>query len=97
MRWADRVSQRFEGADTNAGTCPHLTIDEMVQYIAEKELEEAVSHSHAKAGPIIVMRRQRRDPRDGGQSAFDPNAVAALTADRWRNRALTDTYAPGRR
>jgi cell division protein FtsI (penicillin-binding protein 3) len=26
---------------------------------------------------------------------FDPNAVAALTADRWRNRALTDTYEPG--
>ena len=26
---------------------------------------------------------------------FDPNAVASLTADRWRNRALTDTYEPG--
>ncbi|MCE9536949.1 MAG: penicillin-binding protein 2, partial [Nitrospirae bacterium] len=26
---------------------------------------------------------------------FDPNVVAKLTPDRWRNRALTDTYEPG--
>ena len=26
---------------------------------------------------------------------FDPNAVSSLTPDRWRNRALTDTYEPG--
>ena len=26
---------------------------------------------------------------------FDPNAVAGLAPDRWRNRALTDTYEPG--
>jgi cell division protein FtsI (penicillin-binding protein 3) len=73
-----------------------LTIDEVVQYIAEKELEEAVNHAHAKAGTIIVM-----DPQSGAILAmavsprFDPNVVAALTPDRWRNRALTDTYEPG--
>ena len=26
---------------------------------------------------------------------FDPNTVAALAPDRWRNRALTDTDEPG--
>lgn len=73
-----------------------LTIDEVIQYIAEKELEEAVDHAHAKSGTIIVM-----DPQSGAILAmavsprFDPNAVASLTADRWRNRALTDTYEPG--
>lgn len=73
-----------------------LTVDEVIQYIAEKELEEAVTHSRAKSGTIIVM-----EPHSGAILAmavsprFDPNVVAALTPDRWRNRALTDTYEPG--
>jgi len=79
-----------------AGHALTLTIDEVIQYIAEKELEEAVNNARAKAGTIIVM-----EPQTGAILAmavsprFDPNAVNALTADRWRNRALTDTYEPG--
>ena len=73
-----------------------LTIDEVIQYIAEKELEEAVTHARAKSGTIIVMEPSiGRDPRYGRQSAIRPQCVAALTPDRWRNRALTDTYEPG--
>lgn len=73
-----------------------LTIDEVVQYIAEKELEETVNQTRAKGGTVIVM-----EPQTGAILAlavsprFDPNAVAVLTPDRWRNRALTDTYEPG--
>jgi cell division protein FtsI (penicillin-binding protein 3) len=73
-----------------------LTIDEMVQYISEKELEEAVARTHAKSGTIIVL-----EPQSGALLAlaisprFDPNAVSALAPDRWRNRALTDAYEPG--
>ncbi|MGE5711932.1 MAG: peptidoglycan D,D-transpeptidase FtsI family protein [Nitrospira sp.] len=79
-----------------AGHALTLTVDEVIQYIAEKELEEAVGRAHAKAGTIIVM-----EPQSGSILAlavsprFDPNTVAALTPDRWRNRALTDTYEPG--
>jgi len=73
-----------------------LTIDEVIQYIAEKELEEAVTATRAKGGIAIVM-----EPRTGAILAmavnprFDPNTVQAISADRWRNRALTDTYEPG--
>jgi len=73
-----------------------LTADEVIQYIAEKELEEAVEASHAKGGIVIVM-----EPRTGAILAmavsprFDPNAVRAISADRWRNRALTDAFEPG--
>ncbi len=79
-----------------AGHSLTLTVDEVVQYIAEKELDEAVSRSNAKSGTIIVM-----DPRSGAVLAmavsprFDPNTVGDLAPDRWRNRALTDTYEPG--
>lgn len=73
-----------------------LTIDEVIQYIAEKELEEAVTTTRAKGGIVIVM-----EPRTGAILAmavnprFDPNTVQGISADRWRNRALTDTYEPG--
>ena len=79
-----------------AGHSLTLTVDEVIQYIAEKELDEAVSRSNAKSGTIIVM-----EPKTGAVLAmavsprFDPNTVGALAPDRWRNRALTDTYEPG--
>ncbi|KAF4515866.1 hypothetical protein B566_EDAN000101 [Ephemera danica] len=79
-----------------AGHSLVITIDEVVQYIAEKELEEAVAKARAKSGTVIVL-----DPQTGAVLAlaisprFDPNAMASLTADRWRNRALTDAYEPG--
>ena len=79
-----------------AGHSVTLTIDEVIQYIAEKELEEAVAASGAKGGIVIVM-----EPRTGAILAmaltprFDPNAVRAISADRWRNRVLTDAYEPG--
>jgi cell division protein FtsI (penicillin-binding protein 3) len=79
-----------------AGHSLVITIDEVIQYIAEKEVEEAVTKARAKSGTVIVL-----DPQTGAVLAlaisprFDPNAVASLTADRWRNRALTDAYEPG--
>lgn len=73
-----------------------LTIDEVVQYIAEKELDETVRVTRAKGGVVVVM-----EPKTGAILAmavsprFDPNELKALSADRWRNRVLTDAYEPG--
>lgn len=73
-----------------------LTIDEVIQFVAEKELDEVVEQVNAKSGSAIVM-----DPLTGAVLAlavsprFDPNQVGNLTPGRWRNRALTDVYEPG--
>ena len=61
-----------------------LTIDEFVQYVAEKEFDEAVTASRAKSGMAIVM-----EPATGAigmalSPKFDPNAMSGMSADRWR-------------
>lgn len=80
----------------HSGNDISLTIDEVIQYVAEKELLDAVNTSGAKGGVVIVM-----EPTSGEVLAmavnprFDPNAVRSLSADSWRNRAVTDAYEPG--
>lgn len=80
----------------SAGHSVTLTIDEVIQYIAEKELDEAVAESRAKGGVVLVM-----EPKTGAVLAmamtprFDPNAVRGLSPDRWRNRVVTDAFEPG--
>ena len=73
-----------------------LTIDEVIQYITERELEDAVMRAQAKSGTMIVL-----EPQTGAVLAmavsprFDPNVVSNLSPDRWRNKALADAYEPG--
>lgn len=73
-----------------------LTIDKNIQYIAEKELQEAVSLSQAKSGTAIVM-----DPLTGEVLAsavcplFNPNNYTEAAPGSRRNRAVTDIYEPG--
>ncbi len=73
-----------------------LTIDEVIQFIAEEELAKAVKQSDAKSGTILIM-----DPMTGGILAwalyptFDPNHFRELSAKDWRNWAVTDAYEPG--
>ena len=73
-----------------------LTIDKNIQYIAEKELQAAVSQSQAKGGTAIVM-----DPMTGEILAsavcplFNPNQRNEAGPEAWRNRAVTDIYEPG--
>jgi cell division protein FtsI (penicillin-binding protein 3) len=73
-----------------------LTIDEVLQYIAERELQRAVERSHAHAGTAIVM-----DPWTGeilalaNQPTFDPNDYRKYSAAARRDRATTDYFEPG--
>jgi len=73
-----------------------LTIDRTVQFIAERELNRTMEASKAKAGIIIVV-----DPKNGdilalaNQPSFDPNEYGKYSLDRWKNRAISNTYEPG--
>ncbi len=73
-----------------------LTIDEVVQYISERELDAALAESGADGGTILVM-----NPADGGllamavRPAFNPNDVDPRRPGLWRNRAVTDLFEPG--
>jgi len=73
-----------------------LTIDSVVQFIAERALGRAVDHYNAAGGVAIVM-----DPRDGrilamaSNPTFDPNRFRDFGPDFRRNRAVQDAYEPG--
>lgn len=73
-----------------------LTIDEVLQYIAERELQRAVERSRARAGTAIVM-----DPWTGeilalaNQPTFDPNDYRKYSPAARRDRATTDYFEPG--
>ena len=93
-----RIASLINPASTShhAGYHVTLSIDEVIQFIAEDELAKAVKQSHAKSGTILIM-----DPMTGGILAwavyptFDPNRFRKLSAEDWKNWTVTDPYEPG--
>ena len=73
-----------------------LTIDETIQYIAEKELAAGIAETHAKHGTVVVQ-----DPNTGELLAvanwptFDPNDAGRYSADTRMDRAIAAAYEPG--
>ncbi|MGZ5261904.1 MAG: peptidoglycan D,D-transpeptidase FtsI family protein, partial [Burkholderiales bacterium] len=73
-----------------------LSIDARIQYLAFRELRNAVLEHRAKAGGIVVL-----DARTGEVLAmanlpsYNPNNRGKLDPKRTRNRAVTDLFEPG--
>jgi len=73
-----------------------LTIDEVIQYIAERELDKAFRIYHAKGASIVVI-----EPRTGAilalasRPTFDLNEYYRSDKDQMRNRAICDLFEPG--
>lgn len=77
-----------------------LTIDEVIQHIAEKELDRAVRETRAKGGVLIVMVPQTGEilalaVRSSSNRPFNPNSPKNYRPSDWRNRAVTDAFEPG--
>jgi len=91
QRWFDgSQAQRDQGANVV------LTIDEKIQYIAERELQAGIARTHAIAGSIIVQ-----NPNTGEILAlanwpkFNPNAPGEVKPEARMNRAVSAIYEPG--
>jgi cell division protein FtsI (penicillin-binding protein 3) len=73
-----------------------LTIDEQIQYIAERELAGQMDHTHAEAGTVVV-----ENPHTGeilalaNYPTFNPNLSREITPQRLKDHAVSDVYEPG--
>jgi len=84
--------------EAKSGTALTLTIDERVQFVAERELAAAVEAHHAVSGSAVVM-----DPYTGDVLAmasypfYDPNVPPQPGEDlaKYQNHALSVPFEPG--
>jgi cell division protein FtsI (penicillin-binding protein 3) len=73
-----------------------LTIDEKIQYIAERELETAMAQTKAETGTVVIA-----NPRTGeilalaNRPTFNPNIASEITPARLKDHAVSDVYEPG--
>ncbi len=90
------ISKQLELVPPVDGYNIHLTIDEVIQSIAERTLAETCKKRNALGGSIIVM-----DPKSGDILAmamyplYDLNNARNSKAEHRRNRAVTDLFEPG--
>src|SRR5438876_3119393 len=73
-----------------------LTLDEQIQYIAERELETAMQQTRAESGTVVV-----ENPHTGeilalaNRPTFNPNLSREIKTEALKNRAVSDVYEPG--
>ena len=73
-----------------------LTIDENIQFLAERALDNAMDRTHADNGTVVVQ-----DVHTGQilalaiRPAFNPNLFRRTTPALLRNHAVSDVYEPG--
>ncbi|HUB02641.1 MAG TPA: penicillin-binding transpeptidase domain-containing protein, partial [Terriglobales bacterium] len=90
-RWFASVEKQPEPGDNLV-----LTIDQNIQYIAERELERGMEETKAIAGTAIVM-----NPHTGeilaltNRPTFNPNNKKEIRPETLKNHAVSDVYEPG--
>jgi cell division protein FtsI (penicillin-binding protein 3) len=90
-KWLGRVEKQPDPGENVV-----LTIDEKIQYIAERELARAMDETHAEAGTVIV-----ENPHTGeilalaNAPTFNPNIFNKVNPQALKNRSVSDVYEPG--
>jgi cell division protein FtsI (penicillin-binding protein 3) len=90
-KWFGRIERQPDPGENIV-----LTLDEKIQYIAERELDTAIKETHARAGTVLVQ-----NPKTGeilalvNRPTFNPNNLRNVSRDALKNRAVSDIYEPG--
>jgi len=83
-------------AEAELGRDLVLSIDKRIQYLAYRELKQAVQRNGAKSGSVVVL-----DAHTGevlamvNQPSYNPNRFSERAGGTKRNRAVTDVLEPG--
>jgi cell division protein FtsI (penicillin-binding protein 3) len=90
-RWYDRSE-----AAADPGASVVLTVDETIQFIAEKELARGMEETHSKYGTVVIQ-----NPNTGELLAFanaptfDPNDAGSYPDEVRMDRGVSAAYEPG--
>jgi cell division protein FtsI (penicillin-binding protein 3) len=96
----DRLGRSVENVESirppHHGKDLQTSIDLRIQYLAYRTLKSAIQKYNAESGSIVVL-----DVATGevlaivNQPTYNPNDRSQYSAERYRNRAITDIFEPG--
>ncbi len=96
----DRLGRSIENVESirpaHHGKDLRASIDLRLQYLAYRTLKAAVKTHNARSGSVVIL-----DIKTGevlamvNQPTYNPNDRSQFTAERYRNRAITDIFEPG--
>lgn len=96
----DRLGRSVENVESirpaRHGKSLRTSIDLRIQYLAYRTLKAAIQSYNAESGSIVVL-----DVKTGevlaivNQPTYNPNDRSQFSAERYRNRAVTDIFEPG--
>ncbi len=96
----DRLGRSVENVESirppDPGKDLRSSIDLRLQYLAYRSLKSAIHEFEADSGSIVVL-----DVQSGevlamvNQPTYNPNDRSQYSAERYRNRAITDIFEPG--
>jgi len=96
----DRLGRSVENVESirppHHGKDLKSSIDLRIQYLAYRTLKAAIRQHNAESGSIVIL-----DVKTGeilaivNQPTYNPNDRSQFSAERYRNRAITDIFEPG--
>ncbi|EOS94943.1 peptidoglycan glycosyltransferase FtsI [Erwinia tracheiphila] len=91
-----RVIEDISSVDSRAAHNLALSIDERLQALVYRELNNAVAFNKAESGTAVLVDVNTGEVLAMANSpAYNPNNLSSTTKDVMRNRAITDIFEPG--